>query len=68
MYKQWNVTTMEYYSTTKKDEILPSATTWRDLEGNMLGEISQTEKQIAYDFTHVEAKNKTNKQKTESDL
>ena len=28
----------------KKDEILPFATTWMDLEGIMLSEISQTEK------------------------
>ena len=28
----------------KKDEILPFATTWMDLKGIMLSEISQTEK------------------------
>ena len=36
--------TMEYYLAIKKNEILPSATTWMDLEGIMLSEISQTEK------------------------
>ena len=36
--------TMEYYSALKKNEILPFAATWMDLEGIMLGEISQTEK------------------------
>ena len=36
--------TMEYYSALKKNEILPFATTWLDLEGIMLSEISQTEK------------------------
>ena len=36
--------TMEYYLAIKKNEILPSATTWIDLEGIMLSEISQTEK------------------------
>ena len=36
--------TMEYYSAIKKNEILPSAITWIDLEGIMLSEISQTEK------------------------
>ena len=35
---------MEYYSALKKNEILPFAATWMDLEGIMLGEISQTEK------------------------
>ena len=33
--------TMEYYSTIKKNEILPFASTWIDLEGIMLSEISQ---------------------------
>ena len=36
--------TMEYYSAIKKNEILPFAVTWMDLEGIMLSEISQTEK------------------------
>ena len=35
---------MEYYSAIKKKEILPLVTTWMDLEGIMLTEISQTEK------------------------
>ena len=35
---------MEYYSAIKKNEILSFATTWMDLEGIMLGEISQIEK------------------------
>ena len=32
---------MEYYSAIKKNEILPFAATWMDLEGAMLSEISQ---------------------------
>ena len=36
--------TMEYYSAIKEKEILPFVTTWVDLEGIMLSEISQTEK------------------------
>ena len=35
--------TRDYYSTVKKNEVLPFAT-WMDLEGIMLSEISQTEK------------------------
>ena len=34
----------EYYLAIKKDEILPRAMTWMDLEGIMLNEISQIEK------------------------
>ena len=35
---------MEYYSAIKKNGNLPFAITWMDLEGIMLREISQTEK------------------------
>ena len=35
---------IEYYSAIKKNEILPFVTMWMDLEGIMLSEISQTEK------------------------
>ena len=35
---------MEYYSGIQKKEILPFVTTWMGLEGIMLSEISQTEK------------------------
>ena len=34
----------EYYSAMKKDEILPCVTTWIVLEGIMLSEIDQREK------------------------
>ena len=40
--------TMEYYSAIKKNEILPFAAMWMDLEGIMLSEISQTEKDKHY--------------------
>ena len=39
IYIQWN-----NYSAIKKGKILPFATTWMDLEGIMLSEISQMEK------------------------
>ena len=35
---------MEQYLAIKKKEILPFITTWMDLEGIMLSEISKTEK------------------------
>ena len=35
---------MEYCSAKRKKEILPFETTWMELEGIMLSEISQTEK------------------------
>ena len=37
----WYMYTMGYYSAVKKNEILPFTETWMDLEGIMLGEISQ---------------------------
>ena len=42
--KMWYIYTMEYYSSIRRDEILPFASTWMDLEIIMLSEISQTEK------------------------
>ena len=35
---------MEYYSAIKKDEIMPFAATWMEIEIITLSEISQTEK------------------------
>ena len=42
--KMWYIYTMEYYSAIKKNENLSFATTWMDLEGIMLSEISEAEK------------------------
>ena len=42
--KVWYVYTMEYYSAIRKNEILPFAITWMELESIMLSEISQSEK------------------------
>ena len=39
--KMWYTYTMEYYSAIKKNEILPFAATWMDLEGIMFSEIIQ---------------------------
>ena len=37
-----------YYSTIKRNEIMPFAATWMDLEIVILSEVSQTEKDIYY--------------------
>ena len=42
--KMWHIYTMEYYSAIKKNEIMPFAATWRDLEITILGEGSQKDK------------------------
>ena len=52
--KMWYIYTMEYYSAIKMNEILPFATTWMELEGIMLSEISQR-RQISYVFTRMRA-------------
>ena len=39
--KMWCVYTMEYHSAIEKNETLPFATTWMELEGIILSEISQ---------------------------
>ena len=40
----WYIYVMEYYSAIKKNEILPFATMWMELEGIMLSEMSQSKK------------------------
>ena len=44
--KMWYIYTMEYYSAIKKNEILPFATSWMELVGIMLSEISQRKTNI----------------------
>ena len=44
--KMWYIYAMEKYSVIKKNEILPFATTWMELEGIMLSEISQRKTKI----------------------
>ena len=42
--KMWCKYRMDYYLAMKKNEILPFATMWMELEGIMLDEVSQSEK------------------------
>ena len=43
-----HIYTMEYYSSIKKNEIMPLAATWMDLEIIILNEVNQTEKDKCY--------------------
>ena len=44
---------MEYYSAIRKDEYLPFAVTWMELEGIMLSEISQAEEDNYHMFSLI---------------
>ena len=44
----WSMYTMEYYSAIKNDKYPPFASMWMELEGIMLSEISQSEKDKHY--------------------
>ena len=49
----WYIFTMEYYSAIKKNEIMPFAATWMDLEIIILNKVSEKETKIPYDITHM---------------
>ena len=40
--KLWYMYTMEFYAAERKEELIPFATAWMELESIMLSEISQT--------------------------
>ena len=46
--KMWSMYTMEYYSAIRNDKYPPFASTWMELEGIMLSEVSQSEKDKHY--------------------
>ena len=50
----WYLHTMEHYTAIKKNEIMPFAVTWMDLEIIILSEVSKTEKdKLSYDITYM---------------
>ena len=51
--KMWSMYTMEYYSAIRNDKYPPFASTWMELEGIMLSEISQSEKDKHYMVSFV---------------
>ena len=42
--KMWYIYTIKYYSAIKKNEIMPFAATWMDIEIIILSKVSQKEK------------------------
>ena len=48
----WDIYIMEFYSAVKKKKILPFGIAWMDMENIMPREISQSERQIPYDFIY----------------
>ena len=46
MRKVWSMYTMEYYSATKKNEIMPFAATWMDPEIIILSQVSRKKTNI----------------------
>ena len=51
--KMWYMCTMEYYSAIKKNEIMPFAATWMQLDIIILSK-SERERQIPYDITYMQ--------------
>ena len=52
--KLWSRYTMEYSSAIRNDKYPPFASTWRDLEGIMLSEMSIRKGQTLYGLIHLE--------------
>ena len=55
----WYTDIMEYYSAIKKNEIVPFAATWMDLEVIILSEVRQRKTHIIYHLCGI-LKNGTN--------
>ena len=54
----WYIYTVEYYSAIKKNEIMPFAATWMDLEIVTLSEVSRTKRNIIWYCLYVDSKKK----------
>ena len=50
--KMWYIYTMEYYSSIKKNKIMPFSATWVELEMLILSEVSQKEKDKYHMISH----------------
>ena len=62
MDKEVCVCLLEYYSAIKKNEIMPCALRWTELQGNMLGDISQREKDKYHTISPIRRNQKSNEQ------
>jgi hypothetical protein len=51
--KMWHLCTMEFYSVTKKNEILSFTDKWIELENIILSEVSQTKKAKSHMFSLI---------------
>ena len=49
----WYIYTVKYYSAPKKNEIMPFAATWMDLEILIPSKVSQREKDKYHDITYM---------------
>jgi hypothetical protein len=52
--KMWNLYTMEFYSATKKNEILPFTSKLMELENIILSKVSQGQKAKNHVFPHMQ--------------
>ena len=51
--KMWYICTMDYYSAIKRNEIVPFAEAWMDLETDLQSEVSQKEKNKYRILLHI---------------